>query len=121
MKYLFPVAIIAMLAVACSSAPPTNEEKAHELITQAVKDSLKDPESYESVSFSELKKLKDTTIVVDGQSYPQQYQGAYEMAHTYKSKNAYGGILTKSDVFHVDSGFTTAKGGFLGQHIKFKK
>lgn len=121
MRYLFPIAIIAMLATAACSHSNSKEERAHELVTQAVKDSLKDPESYESVSFSPLLKLKDTVKVIDGQSYPEVYNGEYEIAHTYKSKNAYGGVITKSDVFHLDSGLTTAKGGFLGQHIKFNK
>jgi|GEM_PF-2113673 len=121
MRYLLPIAIVAMLAIGACSHEETKEEKAYQLVEQAVKDSLKDPESYESVKFSELLKLKDTIIVVDGQSYPQEYHGEYEIAHTYRSKNAYGGIITKSDVFHIDSGFTGAKGGFLGQHIKIPK
>lgn len=120
-RFLFPMAIIALLASAACSHAPTNEEKAHDLVSQAVKDSLKDPESYESISFSELLKLKDTVKVVDGQSYPQEYHGEYEIAHTYRSKNAYGGTIVKSDVFHLDSALTGAKGGFLGQHVKFNK
>ena len=121
MRYFLPIAIVALLAIAACSHSDPKIEKAHELVTQAVKDSLKDPESYESVSFSELLKLKDTVKVVDGQSYPEIFNGEYEIAHTYRSKNAYGGVVTKSDVFHIDSGLTTAKGGFLGQHIKFNK
>ncbi|WP_214071031.1 hypothetical protein [Mucilaginibacter sp. dw_454] len=117
MKYLFLIAVIGMFAIACHK--PTKEDRAHAAVAQAVKDSLKDPDSYESVSFSQLLKLKDTVKIVDGQSYPQEYHGEYEIAHTYRSKNAYGGTITKSDVFHLDSGLTTAKGGYLGQHIKF--
>lgn len=121
MKYLFPIAIIAVLSFAACSHTDPKIEKAHELVAQAVKDSLKDPESYESVSFSDLLKLKDTVKVIDGQSYPETFNGAYEIAHTYRSKNAYGGVVTRSDVFHIDSAMTNAKGGFLGQHIKFNK
>lgn len=120
MRYLFLIAIIALLAVGCSH-PDSKVEKAHELVTQAVKDSLKDPESYESVWFSPLLKLHDTVKVINGQSYPEPHYGQYEIAHTYKSKNAYGGIITKSDVFHLDSGLQVAKGGFIGQHVKFKQ
>lgn len=120
MRYLFPIAIIALLAVGCSHSDP-KVEKAHELVTQAVKDSLKDPEGYESVNFSQLLKLHDTVKVIDGQSYPEPHYGQYEIAHTYKFKNAYGGIITKSDVFHLDSGLRVAKGGFLGQHVKIQQ
>ncbi|MES2428154.1 MAG: hypothetical protein V4560_14340 [Bacteroidota bacterium] len=120
MRYLFPIAIIAFLAIGCSHPDP-KVEKAHELVTQAVKDSLKDPESYESVSFSQLLKLHDTVKVIDGQSYPEPHYGQYEIAHTYKSKNAYGGIVTKSEVFHLDSGLQVAKGGFIGQHVKLQQ
>lgn len=120
MRYLFPIAIIALLVIGCAHPDP-KVEKAHELVIQAVKDSLKDPESYESVSFSQLLKLHDTVKVIDGQSYPEPHYGQYEIAHTYKSKNAYGGTITKSDVFHLDSGLQVAKGGFIGQHVKFKQ
>ena len=114
MKHLLLIAIAFMLiGTSCTS----KQSKAEALVKAALQAKLNDPKSYESVSFSSLEKLTDTVFVNDGKSEKVTYDGQYEIEHTYRAKNALGGVITTSDIFHIDSAFTKADGGYIGQHV----
>ncbi len=69
---------------------------------------LNDPKSYESVSFSKLYKLKDTIDkTFENKPDTVKYNGSYTIMHIYRSKSGFGGIITKTDWFEIDSSLTT--------------
>jgi hypothetical protein len=79
---------------------------------------LNDPKSYESVSFSELTPMKDKIMKSDSGTVDTiHYDGRYEIAHTYRAKNALGAVITESKVFQIDSGLTEARCCFVGQNV----
>ena len=51
-------------------------------------DYLKDPDSYESISWSDLMKAGD---------------GTYYITHSYRAKNSFGGYVIETKIFHLDS------------------
>ena len=113
MKHLSLLAVIAFFLTSCGNS---NQDKAEALVKKCLQGKLNDPKSYESVSFSRVVKLKDTTTTFEGKTEPVKYNGKYEIMHTYRSKNVLGGVETKSEVFQIDSAFTQADCCYVAQN-----
>lgn len=60
-----------------------------EQVEEYLKRSLNDPDSYKAVEWSNVLKNPDT--------------GWFIVRHKYRAKNAFGGIITKEQVFTLDS------------------
>jgi hypothetical protein len=58
-----------------------------------IKNNLNDPDSYESVSWSEVFKLNDTKEIGFA---------SYQVRHKYRAKNAFGGYVTEEKLFKLD-------------------
>lgn len=111
--------ILALLIFACScSYFESKQQRVHALITHYVKANLNDPDSYVSVSFSDMYKLRDTVVMINGNPETINQNGAFEILHTYRCKNAFGGVITHKDWYQVDSSFTKVACCFVGQHNK---
>ena len=54
-----------------------------------LKNTLNDPDSYKPVEWSEVKYLEN--------------DNKYMVRHKYRAKNSFGGVITKNDVFFLDS------------------
>lgn len=100
--------ILIALIVILSACTFTKQQKAEKLVKDYLKTHLNDPDSYQYVEFSKAEKLRDTTMIYKGKSEPVNYHGWWQINHTYRSKNGFGGIITKTDCFQIDSGFTKA-------------
>ncbi len=107
-----------MLVLTACGHFKSRQQKAQDLITQYVKAKLNDPDSYVSVSFSDLYKLKDTVLMLDGKPDSVTHNGWLEIMHVYRCKNAFGGVVTNKEWFQVDSLATKVNCCFVGQHDK---
>lgn len=104
----------ALLVLLCS-CQITKEQKAKKLVDDYLKGTLNDPGSYESVSFGNLRPMKDTIVMLSNKPDTIHYNGRCQIEHTYRAKNEYGGIVTKTDWFQVDSAMTKALCCFVGR------
>jgi len=57
-------------------------------VKENLKKSLKDPNSYESIEWSNVRKLND---------------GTFSVRHKYRAKNSFGGYVIENHVFNYDS------------------
>jgi hypothetical protein len=106
MKKMILLALVALL-VACK---PTRQQQAEALVKKYLIDSaLNDPDSYAPVNFGSLTKL-DGTLYNDDKSNRPDSKGILEISHTFRYKNQFGGIITKTLDFYIDPNFTRAYG-----------
>jgi hypothetical protein len=103
-KYIF----ITMLLI-LSACTFTKQQKAEKLIKKYLDSSLNDPKSYESVSFSEPIKLKDTIIKLGETFDTVRHHGDFLILHTYRAKNAFGAVIKSDEWFKIDSALTRAQ------------
>ena len=89
--------LLTLLITACSQ---TKQQKAEQAVKIYLEKTLNDPSSYESVSFSNVQLVIDKTT---GKS-----AGWWEINHTYRAKNEYGGIISKTECFSIDTTFSKA-------------
>jgi len=94
---------LCLLMLSCS---PSKEKKSQEMIQDYLSKTLNDPKSYESVSFSPIYYLKDTISQFQGRPDTTIYHHSFMMQHTYRGKNALGGVVTNTEYFKIDSAMT---------------
>ncbi|HTD39189.1 MAG TPA: hypothetical protein VK671_01115 [Mucilaginibacter sp.] len=97
MKKLTLIASLLILA----SCTFTKQQKAEHLVKNYLKTHLDDPNSYESVNFSPVQLVIDKTT---GKS-----AGWWEINHTYRAKNGFGGLIMKTECFSIDTTFSKAE------------
>ena len=88
MKKLIIILCFVSLFISCTKTP---EQKFQNLIKEYLTTVLNDPKSYESVSFGTL-----------DNNYGGLYPALYTMKHTYRARNKFGGVETKTYKFYVD-------------------
>ncbi|GAC1308097.1 MAG: hypothetical protein NVSMB24_21190 [Mucilaginibacter sp.] len=98
--------LLIALFIILSSCTQTKQQKAESLVKDYLKTHLNDPNSYESVSFSPIQNVIDKS---NGKP-----AGWWEINHTYRSKNGFGGVITKTDGFSIDTTFSKAECCFSG-------
>jgi len=92
--------ILAACMLILSSCQFTKQQKAEHLVKEYLKSHLNDANSYESVNFSPVQLVIDKTT---GKS-----AGWWEINHTYRAKNGFGGLELKTECFSIDSSFSHA-------------
>lgn len=86
-KLLFTISIL--IFTSCN-AELTTQEKAEQLVYNYLMDNLKDPDSYQSVSFDVIK-----------ESQSDEYD-IYSITHKYRAKNGFGGYNFVEKTFYIN-------------------
>lgn len=86
-----------------SSCQITTNQKVQHAVKVYLDSTLNDPKSYESVSFGKIYYLKDTVVDLNGKPDTLKYHGSMQVLHTYRAKNAFGAVITKTEWFQIDS------------------
>lgn len=75
------------------------EDEAKALVVHYILNNMKDPNSYESVSWGPLKKTQE----IDGEG------GGWNIEHKFRGTNSYGGVVTETHIYiiHKDGWVTT--------------
>jgi len=109
------VLLLTLFICACNHFE-SKQQRAQDLVTHYLKSTLNDPDSYESVSFSKLYKLSNAVIFLNGKPDTITRNGWFEILHTYRAKNKFGGVITHKYWFQVDSSVTKVNCCYIGQH-----
>lgn len=88
--YYFIIGLVSLYLLSLSGCELNNQKKAESLVKKYLDTSLNDPSSYQSISFTELKKATG---------------GLLEIQHTYRAKNGFGAFIKTSQWFEVDTAF----------------